>query len=303
MNRPALAALCLALLTFPALAQDPRTVPAPQQAELPTVPGGDIFGFTSGTDVGNPGDRGIAFEFSARAGRIGGSYLTGTLKTQLSFTVAPDVAIAVSPFVTWHRSRGVPGIDDISRGQFDGLSFEASWRFLQRTASGFAATVSIEPRYARVDGISGQRVDAYSAELKLFMDVVLIPDRLFAAVNLNFAPGASQAITLDGMTGWQMSSGTNLSAALAYQITPQLFAGVEARLLSVFDGAFLNRNTGNALFAGPNLLYRPADNVAINVVWTPQVWGRARTPDRVADGLDLNNFERHQFRMKATIGF
>ena len=95
-------------------------------------------------------------------------------------------------------------------------------------------------------------------------------------------------------------SSTNLSAALTYQVLPTLFVGGEMRFLSSFDGAFLNRNLGNALFAGPTLLYKIADNVAFNAVWTPQVAGREKGDPR---RLDLGNFERHQFRAKLAIGF
>jgi hypothetical protein len=48
------------------------------------VPGGDIFGFTSPTDVGEAGDRALALELSNRAGKRDGTYWSPTLKTQLS---------------------------------------------------------------------------------------------------------------------------------------------------------------------------------------------------------------------------
>src|SRR3712207_3475434 len=76
------------------------------------VPGGDIFGFTSPTDVGRPGDRGIAFELSSRAGKQGGSYWSPTLKTQFSFTPAENFSVALSPWVTAHRVRDVPTLEN-----------------------------------------------------------------------------------------------------------------------------------------------------------------------------------------------
>jgi hypothetical protein len=283
---------------FAADAPRVQTVPAPA-SEPPTVPGGDIFGFTSATDVGSPGDRGVAFETSHRAGRREGRYSSGTLKMQLGFTIGENLAVAVSPFVTWHRIRDSAVFADVGRTEFDGLSGELSWRFLPRTASGIAATFSMEPRWARVDGLSGLRVDAFSTEFKLFVDAVLIPNTLYGALNLNWAPGTSRTRDV-GIGPWENSSGTNVSLALAYQVTENLFVGAEARLLSAFDGAFLNRNTGNALFVGPTALVRLNERVAINAVWTPQVAGASRPSN---GRLDLDNFERHQFRVKTSIAF
>jgi hypothetical protein len=40
-----------------------------------------------------------------------------------------------------------------------------------------------------VGPITGEPVSAYAAEFKLLLDAVLVPDRLFAAINLNFALG------------------------------------------------------------------------------------------------------------------
>src|SRR5918998_3307278 len=100
----------------PAHAQPPTNDPPEEQGF--EVPGGDIFGFTSPTDVGETGDRGLAFELSNRAGKRGGDYWSPTLKTQFSYTLADNFAIAVSPFFTGHRIRQVPDLDDRSSGRF-----------------------------------------------------------------------------------------------------------------------------------------------------------------------------------------
>lgn len=292
-------ALAGLLFACPAMAAEPprvETVPAPVP-EQPTVPGDDIFGFTSVTDVGNPGDRYVAFEWTQRLGRRIGSYAAGTLKTEFGYTIADNLLVMVSPFTSWFRIRDNPDFADISRTEFDGLSTEMSWRFLPRTDSGIAATLSLEPRWARLDGASGLRADAFSAEFKLFVDMVLIPNTLYAGINFNYAPGTSR--TREPEVGpWINSSGTNISAALAYQVNENLFMGAEARFLSAFDGAFLNRNTGNALFVGPNALIRFGERGALMLAWTPQVAGASRPSN---GALDLENFERHQFRVRGTI--
>ena len=92
---------------------------------------------------------------------------------------------------------------------------------------------------------------------------------------------------------WVDSSGTTLSGALTYQFTSRVFAGVEGRWLTSFSGADLNEKMGWGVFAGPTMLVKVTDSAALNLAWTPQVSGHASGS---AEGRDLDNFERHQFR-------
>ena len=288
------AALAMAA-TQPARAEAPSREP-PEQNGF-EVPGGDIFGFTDPTDVGDKGDRGLALELSNLAGKRDGRYWSPTLKTQIGYTPADNFAIALSPFVTAHRIREVPDLDNRTSTRFDGFSGEVAYRFIERSRTNpLAATVSVEPRIARVDAVSGERVRAYANEFKLFLDAVVIPDTLYAAVNVNYSLATQQGLD----DAWVDSSGTSVSAALTYQVTDRIFAGVEGRWLTAFAGAFLDDQTGWGLFAGPTLLVKITESAALNLVWTPQLTGRASGVDRP---LDLDNFERHQFRAKFATSF
>ena len=290
------AALVMAA-TQPARAEAPSREP-PEQNDF-EVPGGDIFGFTDPTDVGDKGDRGLALELSNLAGKRDGRYWSPTLKTQIGYTPADNFAIALSPFVTAHRIREVPDLDNRTSTRFDGFSGEVAYRFIERSRTNpLAATVSVEPRIARVDAVSGERVRAYANEFKLFLDAVVIPDTLYAAVNVNYSLATQQGFGPDD--AWVDSSGTSVSAALTYQVTDRIFAGVEGRWLTAFAGAFLDDQTGWGLFAGPTLLVKITESAALNLVWTPQLTGRASGVDRP---LDLDNFERHQFRAKFATSF
>jgi hypothetical protein len=263
------------------------------------VPGGDIFGFTSPTDVGNPGDRGIAFELSGRAGKREGSYWSPTLKTQFSFTPTENFAVALSPWATGYHIRGVPTLENRTATRFDGFSGEVSYRFVERTRTNpVAATVSIEPRIARADPITGERDRSYGTEVKLLTDAVLVPGRLYGAFNINYAFATQRGFA--PADKWADSSGTTVSGALTYQFTSRLFAGVEGRWLTSFSGAGLNEQMGWGVFAGPTMLVKVTDNAALNLAWTPQVSGHAPGS---ADSRDLDNFERHQFRAKFATSF
>ena len=259
------------------------------------VPGDDIFGFSSPTDLGKPGDTGVASENSGASGKRVGTYGKLTTRLEFSRTFAENWWAAFSPFVTAHRIANVVGIPvNRNQAEFDGFSVELAHRFIERSATNpFAVTWLVEPRFSRVDGTSGTQLDAYSAELNVFVDAVVVPDRLYWALNMSYAPSVAQ---MQGdRSRWAAASGTSVSTALTLQATKQAFVGAEARYITAFGTAFLARKQGEAFFLGPTALYKITDKVAVNVVWTPQLIGHAKG---VSQRLDLDNFERHQFRGK-----
>lgn len=283
----------------------PASAAAPATPQLRGVPGGDIFGFSSGTDIGTAGGCGLALEHSSRIGKRDGSYLAGTMKVQFSATLRDDLAVALSSFVTHHRIRDVQDLGDRSAARFDGLSFEVAHRVLERgTTSPLAATVALETRWSRIDGTSGEPILGYGTEFKLFVDMP-VGERYAAAVNLNYAPGVSQ----DRAEGsrWSRASATNVSAAVARDMSSligpddeRFFAGLETRHLTAFDAFTPRRPNGQAVLAGPTLFYKLAGDLAVNFAWTPQLWGRVRDGSHTHD---LENFERQQIRLKLVAGF
>lgn len=127
------------------------------------VPGDDIFGFTSPSDTGSVGEKSFSLETTTRFGKGGGPYVAPSLKIEQGYAIAENLWVAFSPFISQFRVRDVPGLDDVNRTRFDGLSTEVIWRFLPRTSSGLAASFSVEPRWAQLDGVTGAGVNALSA--------------------------------------------------------------------------------------------------------------------------------------------
>ena len=281
----------------------------------PAVPGGDIFGFTSPTDIGDPCSFGLSLELTGLAGKRDGRYASVTDKTQFSYTYSDRIAFAFSAFATHTRWREVSVAQDallgagdgvfltsVNRLDFDGLSGEVLINAVARSpGQPFAVTLAAEPRWSRVDSLTGYRAEGYGSEFKLFADVALT-ERLFAAMNLTY--GLSRSRYDIANADWDDASATSASVALTLQLhaaekqpVEGIFIGAEARVLSEFEGLALNRNVGNALFAGPTLAVAFKDGRMLNAVWTPQVAGRARPPS-APGALDLDNFQRHQFRVK-----
>ena len=68
-------------------------------------------------------------------------------------------------------------------------------------------------------------------------------------------------------------------------------------MLSLFAGLALNQNIGNAFFVGPTLAiaFQGGSDVELHLDATG---GRSRFPASAPGPFDLDNFERHQFRVK-----
>lgn len=270
------------------------------ESKVADVPGDDIFGFTSPTNLGNVGDNSFANENDGRLGKRSGIYRALNAKYEFGKTLPGDWWIAGSFFGAYNHASNVPDLNDINRVAFDGLSFEIEHRILKRSIGNpFAISLSVEPRWGRIDGTSGETSNSFGAVFKLFIDAVVIPDTLFWAANLQWAPQSAQDPMNRGH--WMDSSSTLISMALAYQMSAKVFVGVETRYLSAFGNAWPDQNLGNALYVGPTLLWRVTDKISLNATYQPQVWGHASgSPDR---NLDLDNFERAQFRAKLAVAF
>ena len=68
--------------------------------QTPDIPGGDIFGILSPTDIGDACSFGFAAETTGRAGKRDGRYVATTTKFQFTYTYSDRLSFAVSPFVS-----------------------------------------------------------------------------------------------------------------------------------------------------------------------------------------------------------
>jgi hypothetical protein len=270
------------------------------RANVPEVPGDDIFGFATPTDVGNPGDTGFANENDGRAGRRGGTYRALNARYELGHTFAPDWWVGASLFASHNRARNVPDLTDINRIAFDGASFEIEHRIVKRTVTNpVAIAVSLEPRWGLVDSVSGLTAHSLNVAFKVFVDAVVIPDKLFWGANVIWTPQRAED-PID-RNRWLSSSAILISSAIAYQISPKLFVGAEARYLASFSTILPSQEVGHAVYVGPTLLWKVTDKVAFNTTLQPQIAGRSASNPGLR--LDLDNFERVQFRAKLSVAF
>jgi hypothetical protein len=256
-----------------------------------------IFGFTMGADVGELGEREIESQTLGRFGKSGGSY--AAIETQLRAEITPteNTRIEMGFPVAYHGISGVAGLDDRQQRAFEGVSFEARYRLLDREHAPFGLTIGAEPHWSRVEDISGEPVANYGSELSLSVDKELIENRLYGAINFLYDPEA----TLSQITGvWERQATLGVSAALTMQVQNGIFFGAEARYLREYEGIGLDSFAGQALFIGPTTYVTLAKNMAISAAWSVQVAGHAAD---IPGSLDLKNFERHRAQLRLMYNF
>jgi hypothetical protein len=256
-----------------------------------------IFGFTMGADVGELGEKEIEREMQGQFGKRDGSYTALEDQLRAEFTPSDRIRVEFGVPVAFQNISGVTGLDDRHQSASNGMDLELRYRLFDRADARFALTVGAEPHWARVDDITGERVANYGSEFSAAADKELIKDRVFGAVNLLYDPEVTQS-RLTGM--WQHQSMLGLTAAVTNQIRPGAFLGVEMRYLRDYDGLGANAFAGEALFVGPTFYVSLSKHFAVSGSWTTQVAGHAIG---VPGALDLQNFERHQARLRLMYTF
>ena len=249
------------------------------------------YGFTTGTNIGDVGEKEIESRLEGRFGKRAGSYGALFKKVEAEFVPWRDFRFSVGTSVAYHDIAGVPGLDDRNRGAFNGVSLGFRYRLLDREHSPFGLAIEAEPQWARVDGTSGAPVDQYGTQLSLLADKELIPNRIISVLNLVYEPEVSRS----RITGeWSRESTLRVATAIMAQPQPNFFAGVEARYLRKYEGLALDTFEGHALYIGPTVSAK-LGRYWLLAAWNAQVAGRSvEEPGR----LDLKNFERHQVRFK-----
>lgn len=318
--RPALASLIALAASAPAFSADsPRkqTEAAPPLAtiackEKDAVPP-DAFGFAAGSDVADLGSLGAGLEYGGAFGaRVGRASAHG-VKASLSYGLAPCVEIGPSMTFGYERATDPAAATRFTAKSVAG-AVEMKGKVLTRDQHGFGLTFVLEPSVAY--GWSRLRDDVaavslkgsgptYGAIAKMLVDFAIFPERLYGALNLEYAAEATEH---DGLTcavmsgsGYCKASSLNLRGALAYKISDALLLGADVSHQRVYEGAFLNRKPGYAWFAGPNLFWAPNETISVNFAWATQIAGKAH--GQSGGKLNLDDFSRHVVKAKLGLAF
>jgi len=256
-----------------------------------------MFGFTEGSDIGAAGEKELETDSTGRFGKLGGSYNNVATALEAKYSFSERFRLSVDATIAYYDISGVSGLDDRRRGALQSVSFDARYRLFDRERAPFGLTLSVEPHWGFADEMSGAPADQQRAAFRVLADRELIADRLFAALNISYEPEQTR---LRGSGETLRNSTLGVSAALAMQVMPGVFIGAEARNLRHYDGLGLDGFAGQALYIGPTLYATFGERYFISAAWNVQVWGAVAATSGV---LDLDNFERHQVKLRAGIRF
>jgi hypothetical protein len=242
-----------------------------------------IFGFTEGSDTGPKGERTVSHDSIIRAG--GGTAWDGG--TEVGYSVSDRAVVSLGTLTSLAQSS-----TEFERGL--GVVAGFKYQFLRRGEAPVGLAVQVAPYAQRFEGSAGAH-DTFGGEVRLILDRVLVPGQWFAALNLAYAPQRS-AYTDGGVT---RETTMEVSGAVARRLTGELFVGAEVRYLNKFQGYGVDLPAANALYLGPTMYLGLGQNGYFGAAWSIQVAGRSNIDTRP----DLENFERHQFRLKAGFDF
>jgi hypothetical protein len=250
-----------------------------------------IFGtFTVGSSTGIEGEKAFEPETQANFGKRGGRYTTTATTLEYEYTPTQYMQVVFGPIVSYHNIHNVPDLDDRNIATVSG--FEAEFRsvLIDRGASPFAVTLSLEPEFHSRDETSGAKVVNYGLEAKLEADAELIKNRLFLGFNLLYEPETTR-----GDFGiWSKESTFGVSSALAYQVVPNVVVGADLWYLRHYDGATFNSFTGDAVYLGPTSYWKIAPKVLMSATWQAQIAGHEAG---ISSTLDLTDFSRSRARL------
>lgn len=265
-----------------------------------------LFGFSEGADAGEKGEQEVVADTVSRfgkrrAGPGGTRYRVLDAKLGYQFNPLDRLSIELGGFGSLRDVRNVVGLDDKAYGTFDGVSVEVKYQFLKGSAEQpLGLAVELRPRFSRVLPLEGNGADLFDMESVLQLDYQFVPDKLWYGSNLSFEPLAGRQ--RGGGPGYR-SSAMLWSNALIGRIGANTYLGPELRYLRGYEGTFLNKLEGEALFLGPALHHRFTEKVWLTVAYAGQVWGRDTAPSLAGRALGLDQFERHNLRVKFGMEF
>lgn len=256
-----------------------------------------LFGFVIGTDVGSAGEREFQSQTTGRFSKTGGSYRAIKQELELEFVPIKNFRIEVGSSFASYDINGVAGFEDRRQLDWQGVSLDLRYRFLDRDAAPFGLTFALETHADRINDTTAAPARRYGTELTLALDRELIPNRVVAAFNLFYEPEWTR---FSGTGLAEQESTAGAAVAVMAQIRPGFLIGGEVRYFRKYDGIGLEEFAAQALFVGPTAYLQLSERSRLTVAWSAQVWGR---PAGSTAALDLVNFERHQARLIFGVNF
>lgn len=254
----------------------------------------DAFGFATGSDVADLGSWGIGLDTAASAGSRGGSAYTLAPTVQVSGSFLPCLEVGPYGFLSYTNFKPYGGGASTKTTVFGG-GLEIKYKLLGRAPHGIGLTFAVSPNFASSDASPGLNYSQFGNSYRLLADAELVKGKLYGALNVELFQ------TMPYNTPALNSSTLAFRGALTTPINDALFLGAEASYQRAYTGAWLGRYQANAIYVGPTFFWAINDKFTLNGTWAYQVAGSSKvSPGR---GLGIDNFSRHQARLKLAYAF
>lgn len=175
-----------------------------------------------------------------------------------------------------------------------GAGVEMKYKVLGRDRHGLGLTLVIDPSLNRTDPDGAGRFTTYNTGIRLFADKTLIPNTLYAGLNI------SHDLTWTGPSPYQRSSTFMLSGSLAWQVSDGLYLSGEVRHMRAHNELGFGNEAGYATFVGPGMFWQATKQLALSAAYNVQVSGKAKGEP---GNLDLTNFSQHLVKVKLGYSF
>ncbi|MGL4240527.1 MAG: hypothetical protein ACRCTI_05375 [Beijerinckiaceae bacterium] len=298
----------------------PATPPAAsamckETSGLPT----DAFGFATGSDVGDVGSLAGALEYNGNFGTRFGRLHGHLGKAQISY--APFRCFEIGPSIQGAVVNAGTTTFGLDQRQFGG-AVEMKYKILGRGDHGVGLTITTEPGAFNRTYKSGF-VDAfgnpfqpsgavYSNLARILIDFEIVKNKLFGAINIEHGATWDDPVSQSAgfglpNPGFARTSALNIRAAVAAKLTESFYLGVEGSHQRAYSGIFLNRDLGNAWFAGPTFYWQATEKLSLTGAYNYQFAGQTKdafnTIGASSKGVDLINFNRHLVKVKLGYSF
>jgi hypothetical protein len=305
---------------------DRNEVPSAEAEALETK---NIFGFTSGTDIGPEYDRQIELQTELDFGKRGGAYLFGEQKATLEYNPTAWLEIdtgfhgdfssirgsagspptgalqnEADPNAPSNQIQGVAGPGGRSGVNFGGLHQKYTFVLIHRApATPVGLAVSVEPEWSRVND-DGRIHIAFTSDTRIIVDTELVPATLYASLNGIYEPEVERDF---GIPDWRRRGSLGFAGALAYRVDPavargpkHVVLGAELEYFRTYEGLGLSRYSGDALLFGPTFYVDFNETLFLAGAISTQIAGRA-----VGDPgpLNLAHFTRNKAQLILGINF
>lgn len=257
----------------------------------------NLWGYLYGTDTLPEGGTEIYNWLTLRTGKGKGTYRgwDEMLELEHGFTHRFQASFYLKG--RSHRIAGGALEDDPERElarslDFNGVNLAFKYNLLSVYKDLFGLSLYLEPSYSRIDKISGERMNQFGLEGKLILQKNFFDDQLALAYNLSLEPEWAK-FKASGERERELE--VEHTVGLSYQVAPKWFLGLEGRYHAAYP-EFKGPQEG-AFFLGPNIHYG-TEKWWATFTFLPQIAGHPPTPGRGRNGLDFEEHERYEFRLK-----